>query len=59
VNQEAASQQCANPNGTGCHPKFQLDPNVVSAINDFVNNTITMWHSGACTATPPADAGAD
>jgi hypothetical protein len=61
VDQEAASQSCANPNGTGCHPKFQLNPNTVSAINDFVTNTLTMWHAGTCTGTgtAPADAGAD
>lgn len=59
VDQEAASQQCGNQNGTGCHPKFQLDPNVLSAINDFVNNTLTKWHSGQCTGTAPKDAGTD
>lgn len=59
VNQEAASQQCTNQNGTGCHPRFQLDPNLVSAINDFVNNTLTKWHSGQCSGTAPKDAGTD
>jgi hypothetical protein len=59
VDQEAASQSCGNPNGTGCHPKFQLNPNVVSAINDFVTNTLTAWHAGTCGTTAPVDAGTD
>ena len=46
--------------GTPCHPKFQLNPDVVTAINTFVTNTITKWHAGTCSAvTPPADGGAD
>jgi hypothetical protein len=59
ANQAALASQCQA--GTPCHPKFQLNPNVVSAINDFVTNTIAAWHAGTCgsTATPPADAGAD
>lgn len=59
VNQEAASSQCMQ--GTPCHPKFQLNPDVATAINTFVTTTITRWHSGACSsATPPAtDAGTD
>jgi hypothetical protein len=58
ANQAALASQCMQ--GTPCHPKFQLDPAVVTAINTFVTNTITQWHAGTCgQATPPADAGAD
>ncbi len=58
ANQAALASQCMQ--GTPCHPKFQLDPAVVTAINTFVTNTITQWHAGTCGhATPPADAGAD
>jgi hypothetical protein len=64
VDQSAAAAACTTQNGAGCHPKFQLNPNVVSAMNAFVTTTLMMWHSNACTAPPPgdgglADAGAD
>lgn len=58
ANQAELASQCMQ--GTPCHPKFQLDPNVVSAINAFVTNTITAWHNGTCgQQTPPADGGTD
>ena len=58
ANQAALASQCMQ--GTPCHPKFQLNPDVITAINTFVTNTITNWHNGTCgTATPPADAGHD
>lgn len=58
VNQQQAASQCMQ--GTPCHPQFQLDPDVVTAINTFVTTTITKWHSGTCSTTPPAtDAGTD
>jgi hypothetical protein len=57
ANQAALASQCMQ--GTPCHPKFQLDPAVIAAINDFVTNTITAWHNGTCGQTPPADAGAE
>jgi hypothetical protein len=58
VDQSMLANQCTA--GTPCHPKFQLDPNVVSAVNAFVTNTITAWHNGTCgKATPPADGGTD
>ena len=58
VNQSQLASQCMQ--GTPCHPKFQLDPAVVSAMNDFVTNTLTKWHAGTCAATtPPTDAGTD
>jgi hypothetical protein len=60
VDQEIASQSCNNPNGVGCHPKFQLNPNLVTAIDTFVSNTLMMWHAGTCTAAPQAgDGGVD
>jgi hypothetical protein len=56
VNQQAAAAQCMA--GTPCHPQFQLNPDVVTAINTFVTTTITKWHAGTCTAAPPpGDAG--
>lgn len=59
VEQEAASQSCTAANQAGCHPKFQLNPNVVTAIDAFVTRTLTMWHAGTCSAVPPpVDAGA-
>ena len=57
ANQAALASQCQQ--GTPCHPKFALDPAVVSAINDFVTNTITAWHAGTCNQAPPGDAGHD
>ena len=59
ANKAALAAQCMP--GTPCHPKFQLDPTVVAAINAFVTNTITAWHAGTCgTATPPpVDGGTD
>jgi len=57
ANQSALASQCMK--GTPCHPKFQLDPNVVAAINAFVTDTITKWHAGTCSTTPPGDAGTD
>ena len=58
ADQAALASQCMQ--GTPCHPKFQLDPNVVAAINTFVTNTITAWHNGTCNqTTPPADAGTE
>ncbi len=58
ANQAALASQCMQ--GTPCHPKFQLNPDVVTAINTFVTNTITKWHNGTCAAvTPPADGGTD
>jgi len=55
ANQASLSSQCMA--GTPCHPKFQLDPNVVTAINTFVTNTITAWHAGTC-SQQSTDAGA-
>jgi hypothetical protein len=60
ANQAQLASQCMM--GTPCHPKFQLDPAVVSAINDFVTNTITAWHAGTCTQQmlpPLSDGGTD
>ncbi len=59
ADQAALASQCMQ--GTPCHPKFQLDPNVVTAINNFVTNTITQWQSGTCgqALPPPADGGTD
>jgi hypothetical protein len=57
VQQEAASLSCTTQNGVGCHPKFQLNPSLVSAIDAFVTSTLMMWHSNMCTAPPPGDAG--
>jgi hypothetical protein len=58
ANQAALASQCMQ--GTPCHPKFELDPNVVTAINTFVTNTITQWQNGTCgQAIPPADGGTD
>jgi hypothetical protein len=61
VNKGALASQCAQMNnGNPCHPQFQLDPAVVSAINDFVQSTLDKWHNGTCTAAPPpSDGGAD
>jgi GMP synthase-like glutamine amidotransferase len=49
ANQAIASQQCAP--GTVCHPKFQLNPAVVAAIDDFVNLTLSKWHNNLCGAS--------
>ncbi len=58
ANQAALASQCMP--GTPCHPKFQLNPAVVTAINEFVTNTITAWHAGTCNQAPgPIDAGHD
>jgi hypothetical protein len=58
ADQAELASQCMQ--GTPCHPKFQLDPNVISAVNAFVTNTITAWQNGTCgQATPPADGGTD
>jgi hypothetical protein len=57
VDQEAAAASCTTQNGAGCHPKFQLNPNLVSAMNAFVTTTLMMWHSNSCAARPPGDAG--
>ncbi|MGD0528038.1 MAG: hypothetical protein ABSE49_23090 [Polyangiaceae bacterium] len=44
--------------GTPCHPKFQLNPAVVQAIQDFVNVTLTRWQNNQCTGSGlPSDAG--
>jgi len=58
ADQAALASQCMQ--GTPCHPKFQLDPDVVTAVNNFVTTTITQWQNGTCGATtPPADGGTD
>jgi hypothetical protein len=44
--------------GTPCHPKFQLNPALAQAITDFVNTTITKWHTNTCTGSGlPTDGG--
>jgi hypothetical protein len=56
ADQATLASQCTA--GTPCHPKFQLDPDVVQAISDFVTTTITNWHNNTCGATGlPSDAG--
>jgi hypothetical protein len=55
VNQEAAASQCMA--GTPCHPQFQLNPDVATAINTFVTTTVTKWHAGTCSSAPIGDAG--
>jgi hypothetical protein len=57
MNQQAAASQCMA--GTPCHPQFQLNPDVQTAINTFVTTSITKWHTagGACAGAPISDAG--
>ena len=44
--------------GHPCHPKFQLNPDVATAINTFVTTTITKWQTNTCTGSGlPSDAG--
>ena len=58
ANQSQLASECTQ--GTPCHPKFQLDPDVVTAINTFVTTTLTKWHAGTCApATTMTDAGSD
>jgi hypothetical protein len=57
INKASLAAQCVGP---ACHPKFQLDSATTTAIDTFVNNTLTRWHNKACTAAPgPVDAGTD
>jgi hypothetical protein len=56
ADQSELASQCMQ--GTPCHPKFQLDPAVVSAVNAFVTNTITAWQNGTCGETA-GDGGTD
>jgi len=56
ADQATLASQCAA--GTPCHPKFQLNPAVVQAIQDFVTTTITNWQNNTCTGSGlPSDAG--
>lgn len=56
ANQASLASQCTP--GTPCHPKFQLDPDLVTAINTFVSTTITKWQNNTCTGSGlPTDAG--
>jgi hypothetical protein len=57
ADQAVLASQCTQ--GTPCHPKFQLNPDVAQAITDFVTTTITKWHDNACTGSglPSSDAG--
>jgi hypothetical protein len=55
ANQSALANQCMA--GTPCHPKFQLSPDVVTAINTFVTTSITNWQNHTCTGGGPVDAG--
>jgi hypothetical protein len=57
ANQSTLASQCMQ--GTPCHPKFQLDPDLVTAINTFVTTSITNWQNHTCTGSGLADAGAD
>lgn len=56
ADQATLASQCAP--GTPCHPKFQLNPDVATAINTFVTTTITKWQTNTCTGSGlPSDAG--
>lgn len=56
ADQATLASQCTA--GTPCHPKFQLNPDVVTAISDFVTTTISNWHANTCGASGlPSDAG--
>jgi hypothetical protein len=56
ADQAMLANQCTA--GTPCHPKFQLNPAVVQAIQDFVQVTLTRWQNNQCTGTGlPSDAG--
>jgi len=55
VNQSTLASQCTQ--GTACHPKFQLDPDLVTAIDTFVTTSITNWQNNTCTGGGAVDAG--
>jgi cytochrome c553 len=43
-------EECLNP--PICHPKYDLTPENKQALETFVGNTLTKWHSGACGKMP-------
>jgi len=60
ANQSVTAASCvpSSANSNWCHPQFQLDPDLVTAIDTFVTDAITRWHAGTCGTASLPDAGA-
>ena len=61
VNQSVTAASCvpSSANSNWCHPQYQLNPDLVTAIDTFVTDAITRWHAGTCSGpSTPTEAGA-